>query len=170
MAARRILGQTLVWVVLIVPVGLLAQWPSYAPVPAGHGELKLSMAHLTERMEPCRQLSEEERMALPPNMRVMEICERARAPARIEILLDGEILLGETVRPAGLHRDGRAYLHRVVTLPAGRHALELKLRDSPRDDGYDREQHFTLDLKPGMSALLRIGDGEAVLRPHPPRA
>ncbi|HRQ64577.1 MAG TPA: hypothetical protein PKZ76_06925 [Xanthomonadaceae bacterium] len=164
MDARRLFGQALVWAALIVPVGLLAQWPSYAPVPHGHGELKLSMAHLTQRMAPCRVLSEEERMALPPNMRVREVCERARAPAVLEIVLDGAVLVTETVRPAGLHRDGRAYLHRVVTLPAGRHALELRLRDSPREDGWDREQTFALDLKPGMSALLRIGDGEATLR------
>lgn len=162
---RRALGQALVWTLLFAPVALLSQWPTHAPVAPGHGELKLSMAHLTERLEPCRALGEEERAALPPNMRALEVCERARAPALIEVLLDGEVLLAETVRPAGLHRDGRAYLHRVVALPAGRHALQLRLRDSPREDGFDREQHFILDLAPGMSALLRIGDGEAVLHP-----
>jgi hypothetical protein len=165
MDVRRILGQALVWAALLLPVGLFTQWPRYAPVPPGHGELKLSLAHLTERLEPCRPLSEEERRALPPNMRVTEICERARALAVLEIVLDGEVLFAESVRPAGLHRDGRAYLHRVVTLPAGRHALELRLRDSPREQGWDREQAFVLDLKPGMSALLRIGDGEARLHP-----
>ena len=159
----RVLGQGLIWIALFAPVALLSQWPTHAPVAPGHGELKLSMAHLTERLEPCRVLSEDERAALPPNMRAMEVCERARAPALIEVLLDGEVLLTESVRPAGLHRDGRAYLHRVVTLAAGRHALQLRLRDSAREDGFDREQHFTLDLRPGMSALLRIGDGEAVL-------
>jgi hypothetical protein len=159
----RVLGQALVWVLLFAPVGLLSQWPLHAPIPPGHGELKLSMAHLTDRLEPCRVLGEEERAALPPNMRVTEICERARASALIEILLDGQPLLSERVRPAGLYRDGRSYLHRVAILPAGRHSLELRLRDTPREDGYDREQQFILDLKPGMSALLRIGDGEAVL-------
>lgn len=167
MSVWRIVGQVLAWVAFAVPVGLLAQWPYFAPLPAGHAELRLSLAHLTERLEPCRPLSADERAALPANMRVLERCGRPRAPALIELMLDEQVLLRVHVRPAGLHRDGRAYLHRTWSLPAGSYRLQLNLRDSPRQEGFDQQQ-FWLDLQPGVSTLLRVGDGEAVLSSSSP--
>ncbi len=165
MSVTRVLGQALFWAAVLLPVGLFAQWPRHAPVAEGLGQLTLSLAHLTQRLSPCRQLSEAERADLPPNMRAFEVCERERAPARIELRLDGRALLAEDVAPAGLHRDGRAYLHRVWALPAGRHALELRLRDTPRGEGFDRVERFALQLDPGVAALLRVGDGDAHLHP-----
>jgi hypothetical protein len=162
----RLAGQGVLWLAIAALLGVFAQWPRFAPLPAGHGELKLSLAHLTERMQPCHTLSAEERQALPPNMRMLERCERARAPAVIELTLDGEVLLAEAIRPAGLHRDGRAYLYRHWALPAGDYALELALRDSPREEGFDRRQRFELTIVPGASALLKVGDGEAVLQDY----
>lgn len=168
MSLTRPLGQMVVWAALFLPVGLLAQWPSFSPVPVGHGQFRLSLAHLTERLTPCHQLTVEERAALPPNMRAFERCERARAPAVIELLLDGQLLLREEVRPAGLHRDGRSYLYRIWALPAGRYPLELRLRDSPREEGFDTRQRLILQIESGVSALLKVGDGEAVLTPAVP--
>jgi hypothetical protein len=158
-------GQALAWTFFAGITGVFAQWPAYAPLPAGHGELKLSMAHLTERLEPCVQLSQEELLALPPNMRVAERCERARAYAVLELLLDGEPLLDTRVRPVGLARGGRTYLQAHWHLPAGNYFLELRLRDTPRDEGFDKLQNFELKLTPGESALLNVGDGEARLIP-----
>jgi hypothetical protein len=170
MKALRVAGQALFWTATMLLVVAFAHWPPVTPLPPGHGELKLSMAHLTERLSPCRQLSEDERAALPPNMRVFEICERERAPARLEILLDGEPIFVESVRPAGSHRDGRAYLHRTWPLPAGDYTLELRLRDTPREQGFDKQARFALSLQPGVSALLRVGDGEPHLHPGTPLA
>jgi hypothetical protein len=57
-----------------------------------------------------------------------------------------------TCRPAG-------------ACPAGDYALELFLRDTPRDEGFDKVQHFTLSLAAGESVLLNLGDGDATLMP-----
>lgn len=170
MSVLRSAGQALFWAVAMLLVAAFAHWPPVAPLPPGHGQLTLSMAHLTERLSPCRPLSEAERAALPPNMRAFEICERARAPAVLEILLDGEPMFVERVRPAGSHRDGRAYLHRSWPLPAGDYVLELKLRDTPREEGFDQQARFALSLQPGVSALLSVGDGEPRLHPGTPLA
>lgn len=164
MKALRLAGQLLVGILFAIPVGVFSRWPDFAPVPAAHGEFKLSLAHLTDRMQPCHTLSAEEREALPPNMRAFEVCERARASALVEVVLDGEVVLREDVRPAGLHRDGRAYLYRAWPLRAGEYDLQLRLRDSPRTEGFDHEQSFRLRLEPGVSALLSVGDGKAVLK------
>lgn len=161
----KLAGQALAWALFVAVTGVFAQWPPYAPLPEGHGELKLSMAHLTERLEPCVQLSPEEIMALPPNMRVAEQCPRARAEAVVQLLVDDEPILDTAVRPVGLARGGRAYLQAHWGLPAGDYALELKLRDTPRAEGFDKVQHFRLSLAAGESVLLNVGDGEAQLVP-----
>lgn len=161
----QVAGQALFWGLFATVTGAFAQWPAYAPLPPGHGELKLSMAHLTARLEPCEVLSAEELAALPPNMRVPERCPRARAEAVVTLHLDGRMLLEESVRPTGLARGGRAYLQAHWGLPAGEYALELQLRDTPRTTGFDHVQRFTLRLAAGESVLLELGDGEARLVP-----
>jgi hypothetical protein len=158
-------GQIVAWGLFVTITGVFAHWPGYAPLPDGHGELKLSMAHLTERLEPCVQLSQEELLALPPNMRVAERCERARAHAVVQLFIDDEPLLDTAVRPVGLARGGRTYLQAHWALPAGNYALELRLRDTPREEGFDKVQHFQLRLGAGESVLLDVGDGEARLVP-----
>lgn len=140
-------------------VGVLSQWPGFHPLPPGHGELTLSMAHLTARLEPCRSLTEEERAALPPNMRVLEVCARPRVPAVIEVTVNDERLLAAAVRPAGLHRDGRAYLVRSWALPAGIHRVTLNLRDTPREEGFDERYDLVVDLAENASIVMEVGDG-----------
>lgn len=160
-----LVGQAAAWLLFVAVAGLFAQWPAYSPLPRGHGELKLSMAHLTERLEPCVTLSPEELAALPPNMRAPERCPRARAHAVVELLLDGDPLLETTVRPVGLARGGRSYLQANWGLPAGDYELELRLRDTPREQGFDKVQRFRLSLAAGESVLLNLGDGDARLVP-----
>ncbi len=163
MIVLRVIGQTLVWMLLLAPAILLAQWPRHEPLPPGYGELRLSLVHTTQRLKPCRRLSPAELQALPPNMRNVEQCERARAPARTWIELAGRPLLDATVMPKGLHNDGRVYLHRRWSMPAGRYSLVLGLRDTPGEGDPDHEHRFELDLKPSASALLLVGDGTVQL-------
>jgi hypothetical protein len=159
----RPLGQALVWLLFAALVGGFTRWPAFSQIPEDHGALTLSLAHLTERIGPCVQRTPEELQELAPNMRVPEECPRERVPALIELTLDDRTLLARTVRPAGLFRGGRVYLIESWSLPAGDYRLRLRLRDSPRETGFDIEQRFELRLERGASAVLEIGDGEAQL-------
>ena len=157
-------GQLAFWALFLAVIAAFAAGPAFSPVPEGHGELKISMAHLADRLNPCRQLTEEERMALPPTRRVREVCERGRVPTLVRVRLDGEMIIERRVKAAGWQEDGRAYLLEFHPLPAGHYELELALRDSPREAGYDMQRQFNLVLEPGDSALLEIGDGDVALR------
>lgn len=156
----RYSGQALTWALLAVVVAAFGYGPAFSPIPGGHGELKLSVAHLSERLEPCRQLTEEERMALPPTRRVTEVCERGRAPTRVKLTANGETLIERSIRPAGWHGDGRSYLLEFFTLPAGHYRLELALTDTPGETGFDMLESFELEIDTGDSALLEVGDGD----------
>ncbi|MFU8831223.1 MAG: hypothetical protein ACNA7J_03610 [Wenzhouxiangella sp.] len=174
-SAMRIVVQALTALGFIALIAALGQGPAFAPVPEGHGELKISVAHLAARLQPCRQLSEQERLALPPTRRVTEVCERGRAPTRIHLVMNGETLIDRLIAPAGMHGDGRAYFLQFLPLPAGHYELELVLHDSAHnrpdagDDrsGYTLSERFVLELAPGESALLAIGDGTISLRQSP---
>ncbi len=152
-----------IFVLGTVIVGVFTQWPVYSPLSPGQAQLTLSLAHLAERLEPCQPLSMEEIAALPPNMRVVERCERARAPTRVMLSLGGEPLLEAEVQAVGLHRDGRAYFHRVWTVPAGRHELVLQVADSADGSGHVIREAFVIHLESGSNAVLRVGDGAATL-------
>lgn len=159
------------WAVILVVsstfallVTAFSQWPAFAPVPPGHAELRISMAHRAKRREQCRQLTEEERQALPPTRRVTEVCERGRAHTHLKVMLNDQVLVDETVRPSGLHRDGRAYYQSFMPLVAGDHLLRLTLQDGEPDGEPTLELHHHVTLSPGDALLLAIGDGGAQLR------
>jgi hypothetical protein len=158
MSLLRVLGQAATWSALAALVGALATGPGFAPLGEGEALLKFSLAHLSERLAPCRRLSEAERQALPPTRRAYEVCERGRAPTVIELRLNDELLVSRRVDPAGLRNDGRSYYLDSFPVPAGEQLLELKLRDTPRESGFDLERRMTLRLAPGEAALIEVGD------------
>lgn len=158
MKALRLIGQILTWAALGAFVAALAQGPGFAPYGHDQALIKFSLAHLSERLVPCRKLTEAERQELPPTRRVSELCERGRAPTIIELELDGEMLIDRRIEPAGLSDDGRAYYLEFFPVPAGEHELMLRLRDTPRNHGFDIERKLTLQLAPGDAALVEVAD------------
>lgn len=158
MKALAVAGQGLTWAVLATLIGLFGQGPSFPPYDPGKALIKLSMAHLSERLEPCRQLSAAERAELPPTRRVSEVCGRERAPTRFELMLDGELLVADAVDPAGLSDGGRAYYLEYFQVEPGRYTVTIRLADTPRTKGFDLEREMNLNLKAGESALIEIGD------------
>lgn len=152
----RISIQLLAWTALAFLVGAFARGPEFDTLPPGHGQLSLALAYLSPRLEPCRQLSEEERMALPPTRRVSEVCGRTRVPVEITLTLDDRTLLARTLEPGGLHGDGRIHLVEHWPLPAGDYRAELTLR-SPRFDS-PRTKRLSFILGPRAAAVIEVDD------------
>ncbi|QKK01424.1 MAG: hypothetical protein HND55_01425 [Pseudomonadota bacterium] len=158
MKPLALIGQIMTWAAIAALIGLLGQGLAYSPYDASQALIKFSLAHLSERLVPCRQLSEAERAELPPTRRVSEVCERGRAATVVELRLNDEIVLDRIIEPAGLSGDGRSYLFERFPVPAGRYLLELKLRDTPRESGFDLEHRVQLELNAGQAALIEVGD------------
>jgi len=68
--------------------------------------------------------------------------------------------------PTGLHGDGSstAYAHFVVE--AGRHHLLARLRDTPRESGFDHVGEWEIELAPSQSLVIdfRPESGGFILR------
>lgn len=160
--ATQIGIQLLAWALLGALIVAFADGPSFDPLPAEHGRLTLAIAHLSERVEPCRQLSEAERMELPPTRRVTEVCERARVPVKVELVIDDRTLLAQELEPSGLHGDGRIFLVDRWVLPVGNYRIELTLAGPNTETG--RHEVFEFSLPSGANAVVDVEDHEIRLR------
>ena len=114
--------------------------------------LRLSFAHSGVRN--CRDRTEEELAALPRNMRNAQLCERRRAPVRIEMDIDGTTVYAADVSPTGLAGSGPSRMYERFELPAGDRRLTLRLQDDPSQSGYDYEAAFDISLAPGESIAV----------------
>ena len=107
-----------------------------------------------DRREPCRTLSSEELAALAPNMRSGVDCVRARVPVTVELEIDGERVYYAALTPSGLANDGPSSVYERFEVPAGRHRVQVRLRDSRRERGFDYERSVEIGLEPRQSFVI----------------
>jgi hypothetical protein len=146
--------QLLAYAAFATGIGYFSVAPRYEYAAPGVAVVKLSLSHATNRVEPCVRLTPEEVAALAPNMRRAEKCERARLPLRIEIDLDGELILAAEALPSGAWSDGPASIYHTFDLPPGEYRLGARLRDSDRADGWDYA--YTEDVRLTAGRYLTI--------------
>jgi hypothetical protein len=123
-------------------------------VPEGLAQIKMSLSHGAERRTECRRLSPEEIAKLPPSKRRPNTCARERIAIRVQLLTDGEVVYDEELVPTGLSSDGPARMYRKFLVPAGRHRLVARLRDSKRALGFDYESEHTVELAPWQNLAI----------------
>ena len=78
---------------------------------------------------------------------------RERLPVTVELLLDGSRCIRRCCRRRGSPATGRRGYQRFA-VPAGRHELIARLRDSDRRDGFDYERTATIELAPAQSVAI----------------
>ena len=148
-SALRILLQFFAYAALAATLGYFATQPAYQYGDASQASVKVSLSHAAERVEPCRQLTQEEIAELAANMRRTESCERERLPLILELDVDGETVVSITAKPSGLWNDGPASIYERFEVAPGEHVIAARLRDTARTDGWDYETAETVDLLPG---------------------
>lgn len=152
----RIALQALAYGLFFAAVGYLSAAPGYSPVAPGLALLRVSFSHAGERVEPCRRFTPEEIARTAPNMRRAMDCARERVALRIQVAVDGEVVLDRELRPAGLSRDGASTVYASVPIRTGRRHIEARLRDTRRTEGFDHEATFTTEVSAGDSRLLEF--------------
>ncbi|MBM3526359.1 MAG: hypothetical protein FJX57_25695 [Alphaproteobacteria bacterium] len=146
--ALRWAGQAVVLAGVAVAIGVFASRPTLTYFPADAAQIKLSFAHGSQRVAECRRLTPEEIAKLPPRERRPNTCARERVPIRVQLLVDGRAIYDEVLQPTGLSRDGPARVYRKFMVPAGRHEITARLRDSGRAEGFDHERTAAVELRP----------------------
>jgi hypothetical protein len=146
MRSLRVFGQFVAIVALFAGVALLSDWPVYRQIPKGSGVVMLSFIHGADRRADCRRLTPEEIAKLPANMRRTEECPRRRRPIYVELDIGGNNVYRASLPPTGIAGDGPSRVYERFVLPAGTYDIAVRLRDTPRLDGFDHERTGRISL------------------------
>jgi hypothetical protein len=160
----RSAGQAIVLVALFAAVAAFSDWPSYRPLAPESAVIKLSLTHGSNRQADCRRRTPAELAKLPPNMRNPLECPRSRGPVYVELDLDGQSIFRASLPPSGISSDGPSRVYRRFVVPAGKHALVARMRDTRRTEGFDyvksgdvvlaAEQNLVIDFRPEAGGFV----------------
>jgi hypothetical protein len=166
MTYLRIAGQFLVIAALFVAVAAFSDWPVYRQISRGSAIVMLSFVHGADRKAECRRLTPEEIQKLPPNMRRVQECPRARRPVYVELDLGGKTVFQANLPPTGIAGDGPSKVYERFVVPVGKHDIAVRMRDTPRTDGFDHERKAVVTLVDDQLFVIdfRAESGEFVFR------
>jgi hypothetical protein len=151
---RYLVGQIIAFTLFAIGLGYFSNSPTYTHHDPEMALIKLSFSHASHHKEECRRLSPEEIAALAPNMRRPMDCPRERVPVRVELIVDGNMLLSKSYTPTGLAHDGAASAYEKIPVTPGQHKLTVRLRDSNREEGFDYEDGININLVPRQQFVI----------------
>ncbi len=154
--ALRYLLQAINYSVFMALIWYFSTTPSIRIIETDEAVVTIAFTHAGKLREPCRQLSQEELMKLPPNMRKLDECPRERSPVIIEASLDGKVIFSKTQQPPGIFKDGSINIYYSKKIPAGKHHFEIKMDDSVRDEGFNYSIAQDVDIKPAHILLVEF--------------
>ncbi|MBI4517533.1 MAG: hydrogenase iron-sulfur subunit [Deltaproteobacteria bacterium] len=102
----------------------------YAPPARSVPELVVSFKHPGNRESACHKPTAAELEALPVHMRPETICPRRRPPVRLQVRVDGQLLVDRAYPPRGLFGDGNSIAIEHLKVPAGVHAVAVAIGDT----------------------------------------
>lgn len=155
---KTVVTSVLAYAAFAAGIGYFSVAPPYERLPPGQAVLKFTLTHAGARVEPCHERTAEELAKLPPNMRAKQSCSRERHPVWVELELDGRPVIAASAPPAGLSRDGNSRHYVRMNLPAGPHALTVRMRDSGRSEGYDHQLETQVTLVPRQILAVDFDD------------
>lgn len=164
--ARDLAAGGMLSLALVLATAALSAWPVWQSLPPGIALLRLSFTHSGARS--CRERSAEELANLPANMRSSQICDRRRAPVRVEMDIDGQPVIAVDLPPSGLAGSGPSRIYRRVELPAGSHHIDLRMRDDPAAADFTQTAAFDVRLAPAQSLAIDFDETVGAFYLHRP--
>ncbi len=158
-AGARVTAQIAVMTLLLAAVAGFADWPQYQQIPAQSAIIKLSFTHGSNRQGECRRRTAEELAKLPPNMRKPMECPRARGSVYVELDIDGRTIYRASLPPSGISRDGPSRVYQRFVVPAGMHAVAVRMRDTARTEGFDYVKSSEVLLAAGDNFVVDFSAG-----------
>jgi hypothetical protein len=150
---RAVLLQLPAYAAFAAFVGYFSTSPPYRHLAPERAVVKLALIHAGERKVACRTRTPEELAKLAPNMRAQLDCPRERSDVRVELEMDGRLLVAAQARPSGLRRDLPSSLYRRLEVPAGRHTFRARLADTVTGE-FRHLGEVALELAPGRVLVV----------------
>lgn len=150
----RYLGQFVTYAAFAAVIGLFSVWPEFQMLEKDEALVSVTFSHAAQRVGECRNLTQEELNALPPNMRKPSDCPRERHSTYLELRANDEVILSTTLKPSGLSADGKANIYDRTNLRAGTYRLFVGMNDSGSTDHFDYELSQQVEIKPGQNLVI----------------
>ena len=125
------------YLAVISAIGYLADSPSYRYTAADKAELKVFVRFSGVRLGDCRQFSAEEVASMPANMKRPAECPREKSPVRFRLHINEELLIDQTLKPAGIHDDGVISFYERHVLDPGVWQLAVAVDTDIQREGYE---------------------------------
>lgn len=154
------LGQGLLYAALAVVIAIFSRWPVYQNLAPDLALIKISISHQGQLLGDCVEQSPAELAKLPPNMRAPKRCPRERSPLTVEVDVDGKLVHRQVAQPSGLSSDGAAVIYRRLEVPAGKHHIEVRMKDNARSEGFDYTRSEEVDLAPAEILVVDFDAAE----------
>ena len=163
---RQLVAQALAYALFFGVVGVLSNSPPYRHLGPDEATIKLSVRHAGRLLGECRTLGAEELAKLPPTMRAPVSCPRERSPLMLELDVNGERVLQQTIGPRGLHGDGLASSYRRLTVPAGPVDIGVRMKDHAGQRDFPYASKRRVELAPAEVLVIDFDStrGEFVFR------
>ncbi len=152
----RYLGQAAFYGLFVAVIGYFSSAPAYVHFPKDLALIKASFSHAGQPKEECHVRTADELAKLPPNMRVAVQCGRERSPVVFDLELDGKMVYRAELPPAGLSRDGVSTVYQRFQVPAGRHHLRARLKDSVRVTDFNYVKEADVELAPAQVFVVEF--------------
>jgi len=149
-------GQAVFYGLFVAVIGYFSSAPAYVHFPKDMALIKASFSHAGQPKEECHVRTADELAKLPPNMRVPVQCGRERSPVMFDLELDGKEVFRAELPPSGLSRDGVSTVYQRFPVPAGRHHLRARLRDSVRVPDYNYVKEADVELAPAQVFVVEF--------------
>jgi len=154
MKLGQYLGQAVMYGLFISFIGYFAGSPAYIFMKPDMAMVKLTFSHPGKRKQPCRYRSAEELAAMPAHLRKKKDCPRERSPVDVVLELDGQVVYRATIMPAGMSSDLASPIYERIRLPAGKHRLQLRMRDDVHSEGFNYTLDETVLLQPAQILVI----------------
>ncbi len=149
-------GQAVFYGLFVAVIGYFSSAPAYVHFPPDMALIKASFSHAGQPKEECHVRTADELAKLPPNMRVAVQCGRERSPVVFDLELDGKPVYRAELPPAGLSRDGVSTVYQRFQVPAGRHHLHARLKDSVRVPDFNYVKEADVELAPAQVFVVEF--------------
>jgi ferredoxin/coenzyme F420-reducing hydrogenase delta subunit len=126
-------------------------------------ELVLSVKHSGEFLEGEEDYEGAEDLA--PHMRAARQLQKERAPVRLQVELDGEIVLDTAIRPGGVYRDTASIGMRRVTVDPGTHSVRIRIGETGDPGEWTYEEEKVLEFR-DLNRRVVLFTGEDGFRWH----
>jgi len=137
---------------LFLGVATLSAKPAWQSHPPDAAFIRLSFNHSGVRN--CRKRTPKELAKLPPNMRAKDLCDRRRAPVRVEMDINGRRAFAAKLAPSGFFGSGPSRIYQKFEVPAGDYHVDVRLADDPAVAGFAYSASYDIKLAPAQSTAI----------------